>query len=233
MSSTILIVDDEEQILEILSSYLKADGFHVLTAMNGKKAIELALTYPIGLIVLDLMLPDVSGEEVCLAVRKQSRVPILMLTAKSGEAERIHGLSIGADDYLVKPFSPRELVARVRAILRRTGGYKELSDYLPIGDVHIALQETKVTKRNQPIDLTPSEYRLLITMAKHPGRIWSREDLIAEVLGFDYTGNDRTIDTHIKNVRQKIEDDPRQPEYIKTVYGMGYRLDIPESKQGT
>lgn len=229
MSSTILIVDDEQQILDILSSYLKADGFHVVTASNGKEAIELALTYPLGLIILDLMLPDVSGEEVCVSVRKQSRVPILMLTAKSGEADRINGLSIGADDYLVKPFSPRELMARVRAILRRTGEHKVLSDYLTIGDLHISLPDAKVTKNKQTIELTPNEYRLLLTLAQHPGRIWKRDDLISEVLGIDYNGSDRTIDTHVKNLRQKIEDDPKDPNYIKTIYGMGYRLDIPSN----
>lgn len=230
MSSTILLVDDETQILEILSSYLTAEGFHVLTATRGQEAIELAATYPIGLLVLDLMLPDISGEEVCQTVRKTSRVPILMLTAKSGEAERIHGLSIGADDYLVKPFSPRELVARVRAIMRRSGDYKELRDVYELGELQISLQNSQVSKRGQVVDLTPNEYRLLITMTKYPGRIWTRDDLITEVLGFDFAGNDRTIDTHIKNVRQKIEDDPKQPIYIKTIYGMGYRLDMPESK---
>lgn len=230
MSSTILLVDDEPQILEILSSYLTAEGFHVLTATRGQEAIELATSYPLGLLVLDLMLPDISGEEVCQTVRQSSRVPILMLTAKSGESERIHGLSIGADDYLVKPFSPRELVARVRAIMRRSGDYKELRDVYELGELLISLQNSQVLKRGQVVDLTPNEYRLLITMAKHPGRIWTRDDLITEVLGFDFAGNDRTIDTHIKNVRQKIEDDPKQPIYIKTIYGMGYRLDMPESK---
>lgn len=227
MSSTILLVDDEPQILDVLSSYVKADGFHVLTASNGKDAIELALTYPLGLIILDLMLPDLGGEEVCQAVRKHSRVPIIMLTAKSGEAERINGLSIGADDYLVKPFSPRELMARVRAILRRSGEHKVLSDFLTIGDLRISLPDAKVTKNNQIIELTPNEYRLLLTLAQHPGRIWKRDDLITEVLGIDFSGSDRTIDTHVKNLRQKIEDDPKEPGYIKTIYGMGYRLDIP------
>lgn len=230
MSSTVLIVDDEQQILDILSSYLKADGFHVVTASNGRDAIELALTYPLGLIILDLMLPDVSGEEVCLAVRKHSRVPILMLTAKSGETERINGLSIGADDYLIKPFSPRELMARVRAILRRAGEHKVLSDFLTIGDLHISLPDAKVTKKAQTIELTPNEYRLLLTLAQHPGRIWKRDDLITEVLGLDFSGSDRTIDTHVKNLRQKIEDDPKEPSYIKTIYGMGYRMDMPQEK---
>ncbi|MBG9567118.1 response regulator transcription factor [Brevibacillus agri] len=227
MSSTILIVDDEPQVLEILSSYLKKDGYHVITAESGKEAIELALTYPIGLLVLDLMLPDISGEEVCKEIRKHSRVPILMLTAKSGEADRIKGLELGADDYLVKPFSPRELVARVRAILRRSGEYQSLSDLIQIGELTISLTDKTVTKNGIPVELTPNEFRLLTTLIRHPGRTWSREELVTEVLGLDFHGSDRTIDTHVKNLRQKIEADPKQPVYVKTVYGLGYRFEDP------
>jgi DNA-binding response OmpR family regulator len=227
MSSTILIVDDEPQVLEILSSYLKKDGYHVITAESGKEAIELALTYPIGLLVLDLMLPDISGEEVCKEIRKHSRVPILMLTAKSGEADRIKGLELGADDYLVKPFSPRELVARVRAILRRSGEYQSLSDHIQIGELTITLTDKTVTKNGIPVELTPTEFRLLTTLSRHRGRTWSREELVSEVLGLDFHGSDRTIDTHVKNLRQKIEDDPKQPVYVKTVYGFGYRFEDP------
>jgi DNA-binding response OmpR family regulator len=227
MSSTILIVDDEQQVLEILSSYIKKDGYHVITAENGKEAIELALTYPIGLLVLDLMLPDISGEEVCKEIRKHSRVPILMLTAKSGEADRIKGLELGADDYLVKPFSPRELVARVRAILRRSGEYQSLSDHIQIGELTITLTDKTVTKNGIPVELTPTEFRLLTTLTRHRGRTWSREELVSEVLGLDFHGSDRTIDTHVKNLRQKIEDDPKQPVYVKTVYGFGYRFEDP------
>lgn len=229
MSSTILIVDDEPKIVEVLTLYLKADGFHVIAAETGMEALKLARAYPLGLIVLDLMLPDISGEEVCREIRAFSRVPILMLTAKSAEADRVAGLSIGADDYLVKPFSPRELAARVRAILRRTGDHKVLADLIQIGELQISLMEKTVQKRNAPVGLTPNEYRLLVTLARHPGRIWSREELVAEVLGIDFDGIDRTIDTHIKNLRQKIEDDPREPQFIKTVYKLGYRLDDPGS----
>ncbi len=230
MSSNILIVDDEPQILEILSSYLNKEGYHVITAENGKDAIERALTYPVGLVVLDLMLPDISGEEVCKEIRKHSRLPILMLTAKSSEADRVKGLEIGADDYLIKPFSPRELVARVRAILRRSGDYQTLSDHIELGNLVISLQDKSVTKDGSPLELTPNEFRLLTTLVRHSGRTWSREELVVEVLGIDFDGSDRTIDTHIKNLRQKIEDDPKQPEYIKTVYGLGYRFDDPTKK---
>ncbi|WP_026074159.1 response regulator transcription factor [Brevibacillus massiliensis] len=230
--SSILIVDDEPQILEILSSYLKKEGYHVMTAENGREALELAAADQAGLIILDLMLPDMTGEAVCREIRKTSRVPILMLTAKSSEADRIAGLEIGADDYLVKPFSPRELVARVRAILRRTGDYQALSDIVECGDMIVSLRKKSVTKRGQPVEMTPSEYRLLTTLLRYPGRTWTREELVEEVLGLGFEGSDRTIDTHIKNLRYKIEDDPRQPRYIKTVYGLGYRLDNPDKVTG-
>ncbi|CAM3543774.1 MULTISPECIES: response regulator transcription factor [Brevibacillus] len=225
--SNILIVDDERQILEILSSYLKKEGYHVSTAEDGTQALEYASTYPIDLMILDLMLPDMTGEDVCREIRKTSRVPILMLTAKSGEADRITGLEIGADDYIIKPFSPRELVARVRAILRRAGEYQVLSDLIRIGEIEISLRERSVTKKGIALELTSNEFRLLTTLVRHPGRTWTREELVEEVLGMDFIGSDRTIDTHIKNLRQKIEDDPKQPEYIKTVYGLGYRFDNP------
>ncbi|WP_064199652.1 response regulator transcription factor [Brevibacillus brevis] len=228
--STILLVDDEPQILEILSSYLQKEGYHVLTAQTGKEAVEMATTISLTCIILDLMLPDLSGEEVCVQIRKESRVPILMLTAKSGEADRIRGLTIGADDYLIKPFSPRELVARVRAVMRRAGDYSTLSDFVEVGDLTISMNEKRVTKNGVALEVTPNEYRLLTTLVRYPGRTWGREELVREVMGFDFEGYDRTIDTHIKNLRQKIEADPKQPEYIKTVYGLGYRFDDPKKK---
>lgn len=228
--STILLVDDEPQILEILSSYLRKEGYHVLTAQTGKEAVEMATTISLTCIILDLMLPDLSGEEVCVQIRKESRVPILMLTAKSGEADRIRGLTIGADDYLIKPFSPRELVARVRAVMRRAGDYSTLSDFIEVGDLTISMNEKRVTKNGVALEVTPNEYRLLTTLVRYPGRTWGREELVREVMGFDFEGYDRTIDTHIKNLRQKIEADPKQPEYIKTVYGLGYRFDDPMKK---
>ena len=230
--SSILIVDDEPQILEILSSYLRKEGYHVLTASEGGQALEIAATYPLALMILDLMLPDKTGEEVCMEVRKSSRVPILMLTAKSGEADRIRGLEIGADDYLVKPFSPRELVARVRAILRRMGDYQSLSDLVEIGGLTVSLGEKRIFLRGKAVETTPNEFRLLATLVRYPGRTWTRDELVEEVLGMDFLGSDRTIDTHIKNLRQKIEDDPRQPVYIKTVYGLGYRFDDPDKSRG-
>jgi DNA-binding response OmpR family regulator len=231
--SSILIVDDEQQILEILSSYLSKEGYHVLTAENGQDALELAESHPLRLVILDLMLPDMTGEDVCRTIRKTSRVPILMLTAKSSEADRVQGLEIGADDYLVKPFSPRELMARVRAILRRMEDYQSLSDIVEMGALHVYLQEKKVLLHGQSVEMTPNEYRLLTTLLRYPGRTWSREELVEQVLGMDYEGSDRTIDTHIKNLRQKIEEDPKQPKLIKTVYGFGYRFDNPDMSRGT
>lgn len=225
--SAILIVDDEPQILEILSSYLQKEGYQVIAVEKGQDALEQIAVFPVELIILDLMLPDMTGEDVCREIRKTSRIPILMLTAKSSETDRIRGLEIGADDYLVKPFSPRELVARVRAILRRSGEYQVLSDLVEIHELAVSLREKSVTKNGRPIEITPNEFRLLTALLRHPGRTWTREELVEEVLGIDFEGNDRTIDTHIKNLRQKIEDDPKQPEYVKTVYGVGYRFDAP------
>jgi len=228
--STVLLVEDELPMLEILSSYLQKDGFHVVTAETGREALELAAAIQPDCLILDLMLPDLGGEEVCTEIRKHSRVPILMLTAKSGEADRVHGLEIGADDYLVKPFSPREVVARVRAILRRAGDYQALTDLVEIGDLSISMRDRRIRKKGKVLDVTPNEYRLLTTLIRYPGRNWSREELVTEVLGYDFDGFDRTIDSHIKNLRQKIEDDPRKPVYVKTVYGFGYRFDYPGAR---
>jgi len=179
-------------------------------------------------VVLDLMLPGTSGEEVCRRLRRESRVPVLMLTAKVAEEERLRGFRLGADDYLTKPFSPRELVARVRALLRRASG-----EPLPLagivrfnrGDLVLDLERRQVLKGGRPISLTGTELRLLITLASHPGRVFSREELIRFAFGQDFSGFDRTVDAHVKNLRRKLESDPRRPEYIETVHGSGYRFE--------
>jgi len=179
-------------------------------------------------VVLDLMLPGTSGEEVCRRLRRESRVPVLMLTAKVAEEERLRGFRLGADDYLTKPFSPRELVARVRALLRRASG-----EPLPLagvvrfnrGDLVLDLERRQVLKGGLPISLTATELRLLITLASHPGRVFSREELIRFALGQDFSGFDRTVDAHVKNLRRKLESDPRRPAYIETVHGSGYRFE--------
>lgn len=223
----ILIIDDEHKVLEIVEAYLKKDGYAVFTAETGKKALEVFRSKNPDLIVLDLMLPDLSGEELCRIIRAESRVPILMLTAKSHEEDRISGLSMGADDYLVKPFSPRELVVRIRAILRRAAVSEPLSDTMEFSGGRLRMDTIRhqVYKCDQLVNLTPSEYKLLVLLASNPGRAFTRDELITKSLGYDYEGYDRTIDTHIKNIRQKIEDDVKSPGYIKTVFGVGYKFE--------
>ncbi|RJQ22385.1 MAG: DNA-binding response regulator [Nitrospiraceae bacterium] len=218
----ILVIEDEQKIAEIVKAYLEKDGFHVTVAPTGRKAMSL-LKDKYDLIILDLMLPDMDGEDICLAVRKDSDVPIIMLTAKSEEEDRIKGLGIGADDYVVKPFSPRELVARVKAMLRRVKGAKESSSFNK-GGLVIDSFRFEVRKSGSPVVLTPTEFRLLQCLAERPGQIFSRLQLVNVILGYDFEGYDRTIDAHIKNIRHKIEEDPRDPSYIKTVYGVGYRF---------
>jgi DNA-binding response OmpR family regulator len=223
----VVVIDDDPSVQEVVRAYLERDGYHVFVA--GTAADGLALTGRLkpGLVVLDLMLPDRSGEEVCREIRARSDLPILMLTAKASEDERVGGLAIGADDYLTKPFSPRELVARVRAILRRThGGDQPLVDVISLGDgaLEIDTVQHEVRRHGEPVELTPNEYKLLQTLARYPGRAYSRFELINHVQGYEYEGYERTIDAHVKNLRKKIEDDPRQPRYVETVYGVGYRL---------
>jgi DNA-binding response OmpR family regulator len=177
-------------------------------------------------VVLDLMLPDRSGEDVCREIRERSDVPILMLTAKASEDERVAGLALGADDYLTKPFSPRELVARVRAILRRTQIETPLVELLSFDDgaLEIDTVQHEVRRDGEPVELTPNEYKLLQTLARYPGRVYSRFELINHVQGYEYEGYERTIDAHVKNLRKKIEPDPKRPRYVETVFGAGYRL---------
>jgi len=222
-SGTILVVEDEKKISDVVVLYLEREGFHVTAADTGKDAMRL-LREPFDLIILDLMLPDVSGEELCRIIRESSDVPVIMLTAKSGEEDRIKGLGIGADDYVVKPFSPRELVARVKAHLRRTrkGGEKVLS--FNDGLLCLDTENLEVKKQGVLVVLTPTEFRILMALAEKPGRVLTRLQLINMVQGYDFEGYDRTIDAHVKNLRHKIEDDQRKPLFIKTVYGVGYKF---------
>ena len=223
----IVVIDDEESVRDVVRAYLEKDGFTVFTAASGREGLALAERRNPDLIVLDLMLPDVSGEEICEEVRSRSDVPIVMLTAKAGEEERIGGLVAGADDYLVKPFSPRELVARVRAVLRRTGGVETpLVEVLRLdgGRLEIDTARHTVVLEGHPVDLTPTEFKLLVALAAYPGRAYSRFELIDRVQGYDFDGDERTIDVHVKNLRKKIEPDPSRPRYVETVTGIGYRL---------
>lgn len=225
--NTILIVDDEVKITEVIKSYLENSGYLTACAYDGKNAMSLFEKCSPVLIILDLMLPDMTGEDICREIRKKSRVPIIMLTAKVEDADIINGLGIGADDYLTKPFSPKQLVARVEAVLRRVS-----SEAIPLtnefsfhdGDLVIDGLRHEIRKNGQFVALTPNEYKILVTMSKYPSKVFTREELIELALGDDYDGFDRVIDTHIKNIRQKLCDDGRAPRYILTVHGTGYRF---------
>ena len=227
MNKKVVVIDDEQSVLDVVRAYLEKDGFIVFVAANGREGLALAERMKPALIVLDLMLPDVSGEEICREIRARSDVPILMLTAKAAEDERVGGLQLGADDYLTKPFSPRELVARVHAVLRRSQGAEvPLVEVLSFdgGALEIDTIQHEVRRDGEAVDLTPNEYKLLVTLASYPGRVYSRFELINHVQGYDYEGYERTIDAHVKNLRKKIEPDPRHPVYVLTVVGTGYRL---------
>ncbi|WML41093.1 response regulator transcription factor [Neobacillus sp. OS1-2] len=223
----ILLVDDERRIIEVLEAYLEREGYEIHSADNGIDALKKAKTINPDLIILDLMLPDISGEEVCRLVRKESDVPILMLTAKSAEDDRINGIVMGADDYLTKPFSPREVVVRVQAILRRVKKTEKM-ERLEFNRRKLAIDLIKkeVMVNGEDVTLTPIEYKLLTNMAVNPGRVYSRMDLLEKIQdeGMYYEGYERSVDTHIKNLRKKIESDSRQPDFIVTVFGMGYKF---------
>jgi DNA-binding response OmpR family regulator len=228
VNERILIVDDEASIHEVARAYLERDGFIVYSAYDGREGLDIALTKRPALIVLDLMLPDLSGEEICNEVRSRSDVPILMLTAKSTEDQRIAGLQLGADDYLVKPFSPRELVARIKAILRRSGGEVPLVEQMRFDQGRLVIDQVRheVLIDSEPVELTATEYKLLSALASYPGRAYSRLELVNRVEGHDFEGYERTIDAHVKNLRRKIELDPQHPRYVETVRGVGYRLGV-------
>jgi len=222
----IVVIDDDPSVQEVTRAYLERDGYLVYLAGTASDGLALAERVKPGLIVLDLMLPDRSGEDICREIRERSDVPILMLTAKASEDERVAGLALGADDYLTKPFSPRELVARVRAILRRTQTETPLVELISFdgGALEIDTVQHEVRRDGQAVELTPNEYKLLQTLARYPGRVYSRFELINHVQGYDYEGYERTIDAHVKNLRRKIEPDSRSPRYVETVFGVGYRL---------
>jgi two-component system response regulator RegX3 len=229
MNERVLVVDDERSVQEVARAYLERHGFIVDGAMDGRTALELIERKPPELIVLDLMLPDVSGEEIAAQVRARSDVPILMLTAKVAEDERLHGFELGADDYLVKPFSPRELVARVKAILRRAGeSDAPLTAVAAFDGGRLRIDDLRheVLLDGDPVELTPSEFKLLSALATYPGRVYSRFELINRVQGTDFEGYERTIDAHVKNLRRKLETDPAHPRYVQTVHGVGYRLGV-------
>jgi DNA-binding response OmpR family regulator len=225
MSKKILVVDDEPQIMRVLKGYLEAAGFQVISAYDGAEALAAFRHTAPDLIVLDLMLPQVDGLDVARAIRRESDVPIIMLTARVDEADRLIGLELGADDYVAKPFSPREVVARVRAVLRRAGGGPEPAGrVLSAGDIALDVDKRQASVAGRAVELTPTEFDLLAALMESPGRVFSRMQLLDKLQGYAYEGYERTIDVHVKNLRQKIEADPKRPVYILTVYGLGYKF---------
>lgn len=223
----ILLVEDDKKIARVVKIYLEEAGFRVVHVEKGKEAIDLALKEMPILVILDLKLPDISGEEVCQDLKEVGDFPIIMLTSKSSEEERIAGFALGADDYVVKPFSPRELIFRVKAVLKRTEkkdlrGVEQMS--FNRGSLTMDGQTYEVKKKGTPVNLTPTEFKVLFTLASSPGRVFTRDVLVDKALGYQFEGYERSIDAHIKNIRQKIEDDPKNPSFILTIYGVGYRF---------
>lgn len=225
-SPRILLVEDEKNIREAVTAYLEREGYWVTAVEDGQTALDEFAKHEFDLVVLDLMLPNISGERVCRTIRETSTIPIIMLTAKGEIEDRIIGLELGADDYLVKPFSPRELVARVRALLRRANSDRDGNrEQMEFGDLVIDLSGHRVLLAGKEVDLTASEFKLLTTLARYPGRVYSRMELVEKVLGYDFEGYERTIDSHVKNLRAKLGDNPRDPKWLHTVHGVGYRFE--------
>ena len=221
---TILVVDDEPKIVQLARDYLEHAGFTVITAADGPTALHANRSSKPDLIVLDLGLPQLDGLDVTRSIRKDSEVPIIMLTARSEESDKLIGLELGADDYLTKPFSPKELVARVRTVLRRTDRASSPDEIIRVADLTLDVPRLRLTVGDQLIELTTTEFQLLTTLARQPGRIFTRGQLLDAVHGIAFESYERAIDAHIKNIRRKIEPNPREPRYILTVYGMGYKF---------
>ena len=224
MRELVLVVDDEPKITKLARDYLEQAGFLVLIASDGKDALALVRRERPDMVVLDLNLPQLDGLDVARQMRRESQVPIIMLTARAEETDRLIGLELGADDYITKPFSPRELVARVRAVLRRVRGDVHQSGVIRVRDLEIDLQGNRVMRSGQSLHLTRTEFTLLAMLAQSPGQTFTREQMIDRVHGVVYEGYDRSIDSHIKNIRRKVEEDPLNPLYILTVYGVGYKF---------
>jgi DNA-binding response OmpR family regulator len=229
----VLVVEDDTNTADIVKAYLEKDGYRVLTARDGLEGLTLARYHSPDLIVLDLLLPGVSGADICRTLREKSAVPIIMLTALSTEQDKLDGLDLGADDYLTKPFSPRELVARVRAVLRRAPEDKAAPDpnLFTYGNLSVNTERCMVHLNGQEVRMTPTEFRILSVMIREPGRVFSRSQLVELSMGYNYEGMERTVDVHVLKLRRKLEQDPNQPdpnhrEYIRTVYGMGYKFGV-------
>ncbi len=223
-TKTVMVVDDEKRLVSLVESYLAQEGFRVVTAFNGREALNSARKDEPDLIILDIMMPEMDGYEFLEAYRKDHKTPIILLTARVEEEDHVIGLDLGADDYVTKPFRPRELMARVRAVLRRAGELEPAAKVLTVSDITLDRESRSVKVDQHYVDLTPSEFDLLAALMSAPGRVFSRLDLLDIIQGVRYEGYQRTIDLHIKNLRAKIEPDPRSPRYIETVYGVGYRF---------
>jgi DNA-binding response OmpR family regulator len=226
--ATILVIEDEPELVKVLRSYLEQAGFSVLTAQRGDTGLTLWEHKRPDLVLLDLNLPGMDGLDVARAIRRNTSTPIIMLTARVEEMDELLGLELGADDYITKPFSPRLVVARVRALLRRENAVPSLARVVRIADLEIDLEGHTVTRESQPVELTPTEFNLLTALAGQPGRAFSRLQLLESTQGVAYEGYERTIDAHIKNLRAKLEPEPKNPKYIETVFGVGYRFIRPE-----
>ena len=224
MNETILVVDDEPKIVKLARDYLEQSGFRVVVAEDGQMALTVARHERPDLVVLDLNLPVIDGLDVCRALRRESAVPVIMLTARVEETDRLIGLELGADDYITKPFSPRELVARVRAVLRRVQGGVHQPGLVRAGDLEIDLEGHQMTRSGEPVHLTRMEFNLLSLLAQHPGQTFTRAQLLGRLHGVVYDGYDRSVDAHIKNLRRKLEVNPLEPRYVLTVYGIGYKF---------
>lgn len=222
----LILIDDEPEILTLVRDYLSREGYSVLTAINGLEGMELIEREKPDLVLLDWMLPGISGIEICKRLRETSSIPIIMLTAKSEEIDRVLGLEFGADDYIVKPFSLRELAARIKTVLRRSAGVSQetVSSVIVRGELSLDISSHKVLKRGQEVLLTPTEFNILHLLATRPGTVYSRLQLLRQAMGEEYLYYERSIDTHVSNLRKKIEDNPSEPKYIETVFGVGYRF---------
>lgn len=226
----ILVVDDERNIVELLKYNLEKEGYEVISAYDGFEAVNLAKQDRPDLIILDIMLPGQGGLEVCRILRKETKIPIIMATAKGEEIDKILGLELGADDYVTKPFSPRELVARVKAVLRRTSSKAEEKDELAFEDLTINLVKHEIRLKGEEVDLKPKEFDLLKLLATNPGKVFTRDFLLEQLWGYDYLGDTRTVDVHMRRLRQKIEEDAANPKFLKTVHGIGYKFQFEEKE---
>ena len=228
MTLRVLVVDDDERLYALIASYLEQNDVSPVSALNGRRALELLEREGFDAVLLDVMMPGIDGIEVCKRLRQKSNVPIVMLTAKGDETDRVVGLELGADDYVVKPFSPKELVARIRAVLRRTRAAERGAEVLRAADIEIDTGKMRVTVAGRPVELTPTEFQLVSTLVAEPGRVFTRGQLLDAVHGIAIESYERAIDAHVKNIRRKIEPDPRSPRYLQTVFGVGYRFAEPD-----